>query len=119
MGTALLRGRDFTEAGRLDSVRVAIVNGKMAADFWPGTDPVGKRFRFYGDDFFHEVVGVAETSKYVTIERGPDTNGFHPPAAELLRRHDSPCPNRRRPRASPRRREAGPPRNRPARSRRQ
>jgi ABC-type antimicrobial peptide transport system permease subunit len=39
----------------------------MAESFWPGADPLGKRFRFFGDDFYHEVIGVAATSKYVTL----------------------------------------------------
>jgi predicted permease len=78
LGTPLLSGRDFTLADREDSVRVAIVNEKMAENFWPGASPIGKRFRFYGEDFFHEVVGVARTAKYVTIGENPTPVAFYP-----------------------------------------
>jgi predicted permease len=77
LGTPLLSGRDFTLADREDSVRVVIVNEKMAENFWPGADPIGKRFRFYGEDFFHEVVGVAKTAKYVTIGENPTPVAFY------------------------------------------
>jgi len=78
VGTALLSGRDFTPADREGSVAVAIVNEKMAENFWPGADPIGKRFRFYGDDFFHEVVGVAKTAKYITLGENPTAVAFTP-----------------------------------------
>jgi putative ABC transport system permease protein len=70
-GVALLRGRDFTAADRKDSAPVAIVNEKMAQQFWPGEDAIGKRFRFYGNSFFTEVVGVVETTKIVTLGEDP------------------------------------------------
>ena len=66
-GIPLARGRDFTGADREDSVSVAVINEKMAEQFWPDQDPMGKRFRFYGDEFYREVVGVARNSKYVTL----------------------------------------------------
>jgi predicted permease len=78
VGTPLVRGRPFTSADRDESVPVAIVNEKMAQDFWPGADPLGKRFRFYGEEFFHEVVGVARTAKYVTIGENPTPIVFYP-----------------------------------------
>jgi predicted permease len=78
VGTPLVSGREFTLADREGSVRVAIVNEKMAENFWPGTNPIGKRFRFYGEDFFHEVVGVAKTAKYVTIGENPTPVAFTP-----------------------------------------
>jgi predicted permease len=76
VGTALLRGRDFTSADREGSRHVAIVNEKMAEDFWPGTEAVGKRFRFYGDGFFTEIVGIVETAKYTTLGEPPTAAAF-------------------------------------------
>jgi predicted permease len=78
IGTPLLSGRDFTLADREGSVPVAIVNERMAENFWPGADPIGKRFRFYGEDFFHEVVGVAKNAKYVTLGENPVPVAFYP-----------------------------------------
>jgi predicted permease len=48
MGIPLLRGRFFTEHDILDTPRVAIINETMARKFFPGEDPLGKRFK-YGD----------------------------------------------------------------------
>jgi predicted permease len=78
MGTPFVRGRDFTLADREGSVPVAVVNEKMAADFWPSEDALGKRFRFYGDEFFHEVVGIVKTAKYQTLGEDPQAIVFYP-----------------------------------------
>jgi predicted permease len=46
MGVPLLAGRFFTQADTADSQLVAIINHKLAQHYWPGADPLGKRFRF-------------------------------------------------------------------------
>jgi len=48
MGISLLAGREFDGSEGPDSQRVVIINDTMARRFWPGEDPVGKRFK-YGD----------------------------------------------------------------------
>jgi predicted permease len=78
LGTPLVSGRDFTVVDREGSVPVTIVNEKMAENFWPGANPLGRRFRFYGDDFFTEVVGVAKTAKYFTLGEDPRPVAFYP-----------------------------------------
>src|SRR3984957_4576461 len=45
LGIRLLRGRTFTEADNAGSQLVALVNRNMAELYWPGQDPIGKRFR--------------------------------------------------------------------------
>jgi len=70
-GVRVLSGRDFSEADREGAPGVAIINEAMAHRFWANQDPLGKRFRFFGDDFFHEVVGVAANAKYVTLGEDP------------------------------------------------
>lgn len=58
MGVPLLSGRLFTEADTPDTQLVAIINRKFAEHYWPGTDPLGKRFR----------IGTPETpSPWLTI----------------------------------------------------
>ncbi len=78
IGTPLLRGRDFTTADRDDALQVAIVNEAMAQQFLADQDPIGKRFQFYGDDFFREIVGVAKTAKYGTLGEDPQPVIFTP-----------------------------------------
>jgi putative ABC transport system permease protein len=59
MHIQLLGGREFDERDVRTSPMVALVNESMARQFWPGEDPVGKRFRM-GDTKgpWKTVVGV-------------------------------------------------------------
>ena len=50
MGIAVRQGRSFTESDRTGSVPVTMVNETMARQYWPGTNAVGKRFKFGGPD---------------------------------------------------------------------
>jgi predicted permease len=45
LGIRLLRGRTFTEADNAGSQLVALVNSRLAQRYWPGQDPIGRRFR--------------------------------------------------------------------------
>ncbi|MBV9760369.1 MAG: ABC transporter permease [Acidobacteriaceae bacterium] len=63
-GVAMDRGRPFTEIDRENSTPVAIVNEKIANDYWPGQDPVGKRIRLAGEQEFRQVIGVAKNANY-------------------------------------------------------
>jgi len=59
---AMLSGREFNDADILSAAPVAIVNQLFASTYWPGEDPLGKRFRlFEGDnpEVWRTVVGVA------------------------------------------------------------
>jgi putative ABC transport system permease protein len=44
MGIPLLRGRTLTEDDRADGVLVAVINETAARRYWPGEDPIGRRF---------------------------------------------------------------------------
>jgi predicted permease len=67
----ILKGRDFTEADRDGAPLAVIVNEAMADRFWPGADPIGRRFKFHGDMEYRQVVGVARTSKYIAVGEDP------------------------------------------------
>jgi predicted permease len=68
MKTRLLRGRDFTEYDDDKAARVAIVNETFARRFWPGEDPIGKRFTLGGAESPKmQVVGVAQDGKYTGL----------------------------------------------------
>ena len=60
MGIPLLRGRGFTERDNEQAPGVMVVSETMAATYWPGEDPIGKRIKIsYNDTGLREIVGVA------------------------------------------------------------
>lgn len=65
LGISLERGRGFASFDRLNTPRVAVISSAMARRFWPGQDPVGRRFR-QGDETGPEVtiVGVAGPARF-------------------------------------------------------
>jgi putative ABC transport system permease protein len=67
----LLRGRDFTAGDKEGSLPVAMINDTMAQKYWPGQDPIGKRFRFAGEHFYRQIVGVAKTVDYSSLGESP------------------------------------------------
>ena len=60
MGIPLVRGRGFTERDNEQGARACIViNETMAAKYWPGEDPIGKRITIsYNKTGPREIVGV-------------------------------------------------------------
>jgi putative ABC transport system permease protein len=44
MGIPLQRGRSFNDGDNEQAIKVAIINETMARQYWPGEDPLGKRF---------------------------------------------------------------------------
>jgi putative ABC transport system permease protein len=97
MGIPLLRGRFFDERDGPDAPPVAIVNETLARRYWPGDDPVGKRFKGMDprgpgggkNDDWLTVVGVVKDMRSggrerppfaqvyeVQAQRGEDTNAF-------------------------------------------
>lgn len=70
LGIPVLRGRPFSEADALS--QSAVISQAMANRFWPGADPIGKRFKESGGKSY-EIVGVAAdiSSKRVGQLDGP------------------------------------------------
>ncbi|HLW51730.1 MAG TPA: ABC transporter permease [Candidatus Angelobacter sp.] len=78
----LVSGRRFTQNDKEDTPRVAIVNQEFAKRFWPGQDPLGKRFRLDTEKGpYVQVVGVAKNSKYFFISE-PLQRFFYLPFAQ-------------------------------------
>jgi macrolide transport system ATP-binding/permease protein len=78
LGIPLLRGRAFTSADRPGTPQVVVVNQTMADQFWKGQDPIGKRFKFFGDEQYTEVIGVVKDSKYNALVEDPQPFLYRP-----------------------------------------
>ncbi len=72
MRVPLLRGRSFSDSDSETAELVAIVNQTMAEQFWPGEDPIGKRFSTDSDPGrFIEIVGLSGKGTYEAIGETP------------------------------------------------
>jgi predicted permease len=71
MGIAVRRGRDLAESDTEAAPHVVLVNETMAQQFWPDQEAVGKRFKFFGQDWWNEVVGVTADGKYSLVGEEP------------------------------------------------
>ena len=58
--------------------KVVVVNETMAQQFWKGEEPLGKRFKFFGDEDYTTVVGVARDSKYNGVVEDPQNFIYQP-----------------------------------------
>ncbi len=72
-GIPLVRGRGILKTDTEKSPRVAVINEALATHYWPGQDPIGKRFRLAGqnDGGWVEIVGMAKTTKYLSTLEPP------------------------------------------------
>lgn len=73
-GIPLIRGRTFQASDGQDR---AIVGERLAARLWPGTDPVGRSFRFGKQSY--QVVGLVREINFPTLEAGRDLPEFYHP----------------------------------------
>ena len=98
MGARLVRGRFFEESDGDRSLRVVMVDEKLAATFWPGEDPVGRRLYKPGDNakdllaidektIFFTVVGVVRDVRLSDLTEGDRAVGtyFYPMAQDTSR----------------------------------
>ena len=68
MGIRIVRGRGFTERDDERAPTVAVINETMAANYWPGEDPVGKRVQLaYNNAPPREIVGIAADVKQISL----------------------------------------------------
>jgi predicted permease len=78
LGVPLVRGRFFGEHDTRESPPVAIVNEQLAARFWPGQDPIGKRLRKGDDGPWRTVVGVVSDTKEYAAAGEPAITTYFP-----------------------------------------
>ena len=76
MNIPLVSGRTFTEQDTRTSPRAVVVDEHMAAQLWPGQDPIGKRIRTGGFDVTPDtpwmtVIGVVGRVKQDSLDGDP------------------------------------------------
>jgi putative ABC transport system permease protein len=77
----LLEGRDFTRSDSPQTQPVVIVNEAMAKRYWPGEDPLGKRFHQSGpDDKFPwmTIIGVVANVREFSPTVEPEPTMYFP-----------------------------------------
>jgi predicted permease len=77
VGLRLIAGRRFAEYDAADAAGVAVVNETMARRFWPGRDPIGRRFHFFGERTL-VVAGIVADSKIGTLGEDPTPVAYLP-----------------------------------------
>jgi predicted permease len=75
LGIPLEKGAVFAPHLTADDPPVAIINASFARQFWPGTSPIGHRFRLGADEPWLEIVGVVGDVQIAT--------GLSPQASRL------------------------------------
>jgi predicted permease len=78
LGVPLRRGRDVAGTDLAGAPRVAVVTEAMVKRFWPNRDPIGQRFRFFGQHDPLEVVGVVADSKFGSLGEEPRPCAYLP-----------------------------------------
>jgi predicted permease len=71
LGIPLMRGRALSDIDQSNTPTSVVINETMAKRFWPEQDALGKRFKFFGQENFNQVVGIAKDSKYNFIGEEP------------------------------------------------
>jgi predicted permease len=88
LGIPLVRGRDFTVDDQQNAPLVAVVSETMAKQFFPGEDPLGKRFTTGFSNAagqWIEIVGVVRDTKYTSLGEAASPVVYMP----LSQRHET------------------------------
>jgi putative ABC transport system permease protein len=84
MGMTLKAGRLLSEQdGGPNTQKIALVNETMARQFWPGQNPLGRRFTFGGvrpESIWYTIVGVVGDVKGMGLEAPVKAEMYFPPA---------------------------------------
>ena len=58
LGIRLERGRFFGDSDRAGAEPVFVIDDKLARQYWPGEDPIGKRIQPTSGEGWHRIVGI-------------------------------------------------------------
>ena len=81
LGIPLLRGRPFEHSDNQNTPLVTIIDEKMASEYWPNQDPVGKRIRLGGATSkapWLTIVGVAKSVKNRRLDENASFYVYQP-----------------------------------------
>lgn len=81
MGITLLAGRDFTDADTKDSLKVTIVDERLAREYWPNDSAIGKRIRFgppEDNEPWHTIVGVVSSVRHERMQEDTEKSVYLP-----------------------------------------
>jgi putative ABC transport system permease protein len=81
MGITLLRGRDFTNVDSKDAPKVTMIDQRLAEEYWPDEDPIGKRVRFgppEDNEPWHTIVGVVGEVRHQRLDRATRKSVYLP-----------------------------------------
>jgi predicted permease len=70
-GIVLEQGRDFTRMDREGSAPVAIVNEKLAHDYWPGQSALRRWVQLPGETVRRQVIAVTPNANYSSLAEPP------------------------------------------------
>jgi putative ABC transport system permease protein len=70
MGIPLLRGRDFSAQDQPKTIPVAVVSEAFVRRYFPGVDPLGKRF-YWGDREIFTIAGVVGDVHIAALDADP------------------------------------------------
>lgn len=79
-GVRMDRGRAFSRVDEASSIPVAIVNEKLAHDYWPNGEALGRRIQIPGETKMRQIVGVARTGNYSNWGEPPQACVYVPMA---------------------------------------
>jgi predicted permease len=81
IGVTLKSGRIFTEQDGQETTPVGIVSEAMARKYWPGENPIGKRFRMEAPinvSPWTTIVGVVDDIKHAGLDQDPAPTVYKP-----------------------------------------
>lgn len=67
LGIPLLRGRLFTNADRIGSQFVAVIDDNLARQYWPNEDPIGQKINGGSDNGWCTIVGIVGHIRFTSL----------------------------------------------------